>query len=74
MFIDGRYVPYLNGVLDDYRALVRLDPTWHELLDRYRVNEVLLSPERPLAVALREDGWRVRAEDQGGKWVVLDRP
>jgi len=74
VFIDGRYVPYLNGVLDDYRALVRLDPTWHELLDRYRVNEVLLSPERPLAVALREDGWRVRAEDQGGKWVVLDRP
>jgi hypothetical protein len=74
VFIDGRYVPYLNGVLDDYRALVRLDPEWHDLLDRYKVSEVLITPERPLAVALREDGWRVRAADQGGRWVVLDRP
>jgi hypothetical protein len=74
VFIDGRYVPYLGGVLDDYRALVALRPGWRELLGRYQVAEVLLAPDRPLAVALREDGWRVRAEDPGGRWVVLGRP
>jgi hypothetical protein len=74
VFIDGRYVPYLDGVLDDYRALVGLRPGWRDLLDRYKVSEVLLMPQRPLVVALREDGWRVRAEDQAGRWVVLDRP
>jgi hypothetical protein len=74
VFIDGRYYPYLDGVLDDYRALVGLRPGWRDLLDRYKVNEVFLMPQRPLVVALREDGWRVRAEDQAGRWVVLDRP
>jgi hypothetical protein len=74
VFIDGRYVPYLGGVLDDYRALVGLRPGWHDLLDKYRVGELLLQPQRPLAVALREDGWRVRSSDPEGRWIVLARP
>jgi hypothetical protein len=74
VFIDGRYVPYLGGVLEDYRALVGLRPGWRDLLDRYRVSELLLRPERPLAVALREDGWRVRSSDRDGRWIVLARP
>jgi hypothetical protein len=74
VFIDGRYVPYLGGVVDDYRALVSLRPGWKGLLDKYRVAELLLEPQRPLAVALREDGWRVRSSDQEGRWIVLARP
>jgi hypothetical protein len=74
VFIDGRYVPYLGGVLDDYRALVSLRPGWRDLLDKYRVNELLLQPQRPLAVTLREDGWRVRSADPEGRWIVLARP
>ena len=74
VFIDGRYYPYVARVLEDYRALVGLRPAWRELLERYRVDEVLLRPERPLVVALREDGWRVRASDEGGRWIVLSRP
>jgi len=38
------------------------------------VSELLLRPERPLAVALREDGWRVRSSDADGRWIVLARP
>jgi hypothetical protein len=74
VFIDGRYVPYLGGVLDDYRALVSLRPGWRDLLDKYRVNQLLLQPQRPLAVTLREDGWRVRSADPEGRWIVLARP
>jgi len=74
VFIDGRYVPYLGGVLADYRALVGLRPGWRDLLDKYNVSELLLRPERPLAVALREDGWRVRSSDTDGRWIVLARP
>jgi hypothetical protein len=74
VFIDGRYVPYLGGVLDDYRALVGLRPGWRDLLDKYKVSELLLRPDRPLAVALREDGWRVRSSDRDGRWIVLTRP
>ena len=74
VFIDGRYVPYLGGVLEDYRALIGLRPGWRDLLDRYKISELLLRPERPLAVALREDGWRVRSSDTAGRWIVLARP
>src|SRR5207244_256617 len=74
VFIDGRYVPYLGGVLSDYRALVGLRPGWRDLLDKYKVSELLLRPDRPLAVALREDGWRVRSSDADGRWIVLARP
>src|SRR5947208_16475894 len=74
VFIDGRYVPYLGGVLADYRALVGLRPGWRDLLDKYKVSELLLRPDRPLAVALREDGWRVRSSDANGRWIVLSRP
>ena len=74
VFIDGRYVPYLGGVLADYRALVGLRPGWRDLLDKYKVSELLLRPDRPLAVALREDGWRVRSSDADGRWIVLARP
>ena len=67
-------MPYLGGVLDDYRTMVGLRPGWRALVDKYRVSELLLEPERPLAVALREDGWRVRASDASGRWIVLARP
>jgi hypothetical protein len=74
VFIDGRYAPYLGGVLDDYQRLVGLRPGWRDLLAKYDVGELLLEPQRPLAVALREDGWRVRSSDTDGRWIVLARP
>jgi hypothetical protein len=74
VFIDGRYIPYVGRVFADYRTLVGVAPGWREVLERYRVAEALLEPSRPLAGALREDGWRVRAEDRAGHWVLLARP
>lgn len=73
VFIDGRLFPYLpTGVFAAYREAVELRPGWRAALDRYAVREVLLRPDRPLAVALREDGWRVRSEDR--TYVLLVRP
>ena len=73
VFIDGRLFPFISaGVFDAYREAVELRPGWRAVLDRYAVREVLLRPEGPLAVALREDGWRVRAEDR--LFVLLARP
>jgi hypothetical protein len=42
------------------------------VLERHRIREVLLRPERPLAGALRERGWRERA--RGRDAVLLARP
>jgi hypothetical protein len=72
VFIDGRLFPFYPGVLRDYRDAVELRPNWKDVLAKYDVREVLLLPAKPLVVALREDGWTVRAE--GSNFVLLAKP
>ncbi|HUQ17203.1 MAG TPA: hypothetical protein VM070_05400, partial [Candidatus Saccharimonadales bacterium] len=73
VFIDGRLFPFESaGVLEAYREAVELRPGWREVLDRYAVRQVLLRPDRPLTVALRDSGWTVQAED--AQFVLLGRP
>jgi hypothetical protein len=72
VFVDGRLVPYMPDVVDEHRRAIALRPGWREILFRYAVKQALLAPTRPLAGALREDGWRVVAEDDG--FVLLERP
>jgi hypothetical protein len=73
-FIDGRgaalYPPPLIG---QFETAVGLGPGYRAVLDGHGVRLVLLRPSRALAVALREDGWPVVAEEPG-TWVLLQRP
>ena len=73
VFIDGRLLPFLPDVLAEWQTAVRLGPGWRDVLARRQVATVLLRPDRPLAGALREDGWRVLGEAPGA-WVLLARP
>jgi len=72
VFVDGRLFPFYPAVLRDYRDAVELRSNWRDVLARYDVREVLLRPGKALAVALREDGWTVRAD--GPDFVLLARP
>jgi hypothetical protein len=72
VFVDGRLFPFYPAVLRDYRDAVELRPDWKDVLAKYDVREVLLMPAKPLVVALREDGWTVRAE--GPNFVLLAKP
>ena len=72
-FIDGRgEALFLPEVLDDFQRVVALAPGYRDALRRWDITVALLRPERPLAGALREDGWRVVASDT--RWVLLSRP
>lgn len=72
-FIDGRgEALFLPDVLDDFQRVVALAPSYREILRRWDIAVALLRPDRPLAGALREDGWRVLASDT--RWVLLSRP
>jgi hypothetical protein len=73
VFIDGRLLPFVPDVLADWQTAVRLGPGWRDVLARRQVATVLLRPDRPLAGALREDGWRVVGEEPG-VWVLLAHP
>ena len=72
VFVDGRLFPFYPTVLREYRDAVELRSNWKEVLAKYDVREVLLMPSKALAVALREDGWRVRAS--GDNFVLLAKP
>ena len=72
VYIDGRLLPYVPGVLHDFNTLVALGPGWRDILARDRITSVLLHPDRPLAGALREDGWRVVID--AANVVLLERP
>jgi hypothetical protein len=72
VFVDGRLFPFLPEVLADWREAVELGPRWKQVLDRYKVDQVLLRPDRALVSALREQGWRVVTED--ARAVLLERP
>ncbi len=72
VFIDGRLFPYLPGVFADFQRAVTLGPGYRAVLDGRDIGAVLLRPDRPLAGALREDGWRAVAS--GERWVLLARP
>ena len=72
VFVDGRLFPFYPAVLREYRDAVELRADWKDVLAKYDVREVLIMPSKALAVALREDGWRVRAS--GDNFVLLAKP
>ena len=72
VFVDGRLFPFLPEVFADWREAVEVGPRWKQVLDRYKVAQVLLRPDRALVSALREEGWRVVTED--ARAVLLERP
>lgn len=72
VFVDGRLLPFMPDILNDHLRATLLRPGWLAVLDEHGVRQALLAPERPLAGALREAGWRVLAED--ATFVLLERP
>lgn len=73
-FVDGRGAAlYPPRLIDEFEIAVGLHPGYRRVLDDHRVRLVLLRPDRALAVALREGGWPVVAEESGS-WVLLQRP
>jgi len=72
-FIDGRgEALFVPDVLGDFLRVVALGPGYRDVLTRWDISLVLLRPDRPLAGALREDGWRVLGRSNA--WVLLSRP
>ena len=72
VFIDGRLFLFVPDVLTEYEEMVFMRPGWRDQLDRHAIAQVLLRPDRPLAVVLREQGWTVVSEDATA--LLLQRP
>lgn len=72
VFIDGRLVPYLGAVVDDYVRIRAAQPGWREVVRRRGIRTLLVRADAPVAVRALELGWRTRAAAPGA--VVVDVP
>jgi hypothetical protein len=63
VFVDGRNDMYSEQILNDYSHLRNADDGWQDLLDRYRVQAILLPSGAPLVRATKGEGWCVAYRD-----------
>ena len=65
VFIDGQTDFYGEELTKDYLKVARLEPEWHEVLDRYQIGWVLFPHQSPLSLMLaRTPGWQLAYQDE----------
>lgn len=72
VFVDGRLIPYLGPVLDDYTTVIGAHPGWREVVTRRGIRQLLVKPGDPVAVRARDLGWPIRASSE--TFVLIDVP
>ncbi len=58
VFIDGRTDLYDDDLIESWLQVVRGEPGWEEVLERWEVNLVLSDHGMPLVEVLEDEGWR----------------
>jgi hypothetical protein len=72
VFVDGRLIPYLGAVLNDYSTVIGVHPGWRDVIARRGIRQILVRPTDPIAVRARDLGWPVRASSD--TFVLIDVP
>ena len=71
LFIDSRFDIYPWQVLQDYMVMINCKNTWQELLVRYKIDWIFLSPAAPLCRYLEEDiEWRTVFKNEQAEIIV----
>ncbi len=72
VFVDDRAEVVGKQVEEDYVALLGLQPTWSQTLERYDIDVIVWQRNMPLAVVLAESpDWQIRYTDP--LWIVATR-
>jgi len=72
VFVDGRADLYGDDLLGEFKAVVRLQTGWRDILDRWQVETVLVPPSSAAAQALQNDpNWHAAFSDS--KAIILVR-
>ncbi len=71
LFVDTRFDMYSWKILQDYMTLAECKPGWHDLLARYKINWIFLSPVAPLCHHLEKNSaWKVMLKDEYAEIIV----
>ncbi len=63
VFVDGRTDLFGDEVVGEWMTVVQAGAGWQAILDRYRVEYVLLQPDRPVVTQLERAGWMLLYRD-----------
>ena len=64
LFIDSRMDAYSEEIIQDYLAVLYGKPNWRDVLDRYQIKWIFLSPEKPMCRLLEaQPEWEVVYRD-----------
>lgn len=72
VFIDTRFSFFEESLVLDYHKMSICESNWQDILDRYHFDWAFLPPELPIAVKLKEIGWKAIFEDKAA--VILLKP
>lgn len=73
-YVDGRGAAlFPASLIREFEGTVALRPGYRDVLAQRQIRFMLVRPDRPLAVAVEDDGWRVLGRE-GSRWVLLERP
>jgi hypothetical protein len=64
VFVDGRTDLYDDEIISQWFQVMRVEPGWEEVLERWEVRLVLLEPNAPVIHALESSGWQPLYEDE----------
>ncbi len=74
LFIDTRFDIYSQQTVRDYLAIADCNPTWRELLIKYKINWIFLSPATRLCQYLEKDAaWQVAFKNEQAEIIVHHR-
>jgi hypothetical protein len=71
VFIDGRTDLYNDEVINTWLQVIRAEEGWQEVLEKWKIELILMEPNLPLASQLPGNGWQAVYED--GLAVVYQR-
>jgi hypothetical protein len=63
VFIDGRTDLYNDALIGQWLQVVKAEPGWQDILQRWDVHLILLESKTPLVSQLKEAGWRLLYQD-----------
>lgn len=64
VFIDGRTDLYDDDLINQWLQVIRAEPGWQAVLDRWQVRLVLLEPGVPVVGQLAQNGWNLLYQDE----------
>ena len=71
VFVDGRTDLFNDDIIGQWIQVVNAGEGWQDILDRWKVNTILLEPSRPIVTLLPLAGWKIVYQDPVA--VVLAR-